>query len=330
MPLRIPVAILFSLFVCTPSLAAEPATRPATLPVDPLAPLKAGNYRREITTPDGKVRSYRVHVPPAYDRAKPTPVVLAFHGAMMNAMHMASFTGLDKKSDEAGFVLVYPNGTGAGELILFFNAGAPPKPGGPVDDVLFTAKLLDDLQTVVTVDPRRVFATGISNGGMMSHLLAAQLSERIAAVAPVSGTLTLSDIHPNRPVPVLHIHGMADTIVPFDGPRGGTPKTMHFLSVQQTVDAWLKVDGCPAEPVKTEFPDKAMDGTTICKKVYGPGKDGTEVVLVEIANGGHTWPGVQPPVSFIGKSTHNLSANDVIWEFFQKHPMPLKKADAGK
>ena len=181
--------------------------------------------------------------------------------------------------------------------------------------------MLDDLATVVNVDPKRVYATGMSNGGMMCYRLAAELSDRIAAVAPVAGTMAIEKADPKRPVPLIHFHGTADKLVPFGGPGKGTAQ---FISLQigGCFDlAWVKIDGCEEKPEVADFPDKANDGTTVQRKLYGHGKDGAEVVLFVIDGGGHTWPGKQPPVKFLGKSTKNISANDLIWEFFEKHPM---------
>ena len=189
------------------------------------------------------------------------------------------------------------------------------------DDVAYIRAVLDDLATVVKVDPKRVYATGMSNGGMMCYLLAAELSDRIAAVAPVAGTMVIEKANPKRPVPIMHFHGTADTFIPFDGPRKDTPKFIHFKSVEDTIKTWVKIDGCEEKPEIVELPDKAKDGTTVQRKTYGYGKDGAEVVLFVIKGGGHTWPGEKPLVDFIGKSTKNISANDLLWEFFQKHPM---------
>jgi polyhydroxybutyrate depolymerase len=300
--------------------AAEPTTAPATQPV----PLGAGNHMRTLAV-DGRQRTFLVHVPRGYDPEKPTPVVLAFHGAFMNGASMALFSGLSAKADDAGFIVVYPDGVGIGTTFLFFNAFL--KPGGaalgnnPPDDVAFTAKLLDDLATVCNVDSKRVFATGMSNGGMMCHRLGAELSGRIAAIAPVSGTLAIEDFHPTRPVPAIMFHGTADTIVPFGGTKAGDHAVLKFKGVDDTVKAWVQADGCQPDPTTTTLPDTAHDGTTVKRHEYGSGKDGAEVVLYEIEGGGHTWPGQQPPVAFLGKSTSNISANDLIWEFFQKHPM---------
>lgn len=305
-----------------PASRPEAATRPAGQPLGP------GDATRTLQV-DGRDRSYIVHVPPGYDRKKLTPVVLNFHGAWTNAGTQVLFSGMNRKADEAGFAVVYPNGTGFGDGALFFNAWAKVAPAGrAVDDVKFVARLLDDLATVLNVDARRVYATGMSNGGMMCHRLAVELSDRIAAVAPVSGTLCMDNIKPARPVPVIHFHGTADTIVPFGGPKNAAARLLNFKSVDDTIKAWVKANGCPETPEVTELPDTAGDGTTVTRKVYGPGRDGAEVVLYAVEGGGHTWPGQNPVIHFLGKYTRNISANDLIWEFFRKHPMPAPAAPA--
>ena len=115
---------------------------------------------------------------------------------------------------------------------------------GKADDVKFVGSLLDDLATVVNVDPKRVYATGMSNGGMMCYRLAAELSDRIAAIVPVAGTMAIDEAKPKRPVPVMHFHGTADRIVPFGGPRNGTPKFLTFKSVKETIKIWGEINGC--------------------------------------------------------------------------------------
>ena len=280
--------------------------------------LQPGDHIRTLKV-DGRDRSYLVHIPKKYDGKTPTAVVLALHGAAMNGPMMSVFCGLSKKAEEAGFIAVYPGGTGMG-VFLTWNAGG--RTGEDrADDVAYIRAALDDLGSVVKVDPKRVYATGMSNGGMMCYLLAAELSDRIAAVAPVAGTMVIEKVDPKRPVPLIHFHGTADTFVTFNGPGKGTPRFIHFKSVEDSIKTWVKIDGCKEKPEIVELPDKANDGTTIERKTYGHGKDGAEVVLVVIKGGGHTWPGEKPLVDFIGKSTQNISANDMIWEFFQKHPM---------
>jgi len=307
--------LLVVLFTGTVCVAAAPraATRPAAL--------TPGDHVRQIEL-DGRARSFLVHVPPKYDSRKPTPVVLVFHGAAMNAHMMAWFCGMNAKSDEAGFIAVYPNGTGVGDTLLTFNSWGKPTPGpnGRPDDVAFTARILDDLTGVVKMDTKRVFATGLSNGGFMSYRLAAELSDRIAAIAPVAGTLSV-EAKPTRAVSVIHFHGTADTFVPYEGPNRKTPRFLPFKSVDETIRTWVKLNGCPEQPQIAELPDIARDGTTVQRKTYGPGKDGSEVVLYTIRGAGHTWPGRKSRIGFLGLTTENISANDLIWDFFCRHPM---------
>lgn len=282
--------------------------------------LGPGDHTRTLTM--GKVnRTYLVHIPKNLDPKKPAPVVLALHGAAMNGSMMVWFSGLNKTSDKAGFIVVYPSGTGTGPF-LTWNAGGfkGAMAQGRADDVAFIGALLDDLGTVVKVDPKRVYACGMSNGGMMSYRLAAELSDRIAAIAPVAGTIAIDESHPKRPVPVIHFHGSKDSMVPYEMPKGKMPAFMKLKGVEDSVQTWVTLNGCDATP-KVETLTKDGDDMKVTRKTYGGGKNGAEVVLVVIEEGGHTWPGQQPPVSFIGRSTKNISANDLMWEFFEKHPM---------
>ena len=275
-------------------------------------PIGPGDHVRSLKSGDAS-RSYLVHIPPKHDAKKPTPVVLVLHGAGTNGAITVSFCGMSKKADEAGFIAVYPNGTGLAGLMLTWNAGGFRGKEGKADDVAYIAKVLDDLATVIKVDPKRVYATGMSNGGMMCYRLASELSDRIAAIAPVAGTMAIDNYHPKRPVPVMHFHGIADKIVPFAGPGGRTPKFLGFKSVEDTIKICVKANGCPEKPSIVKLPDKARDGTPVTKKTYGPGKELSEVVLFAIEGGGHTWPGQQPPMDFLGKSTKNISADDLLW-----------------
>jgi len=284
-----------------------------------LEPLIAGDHTRTLTV-GGQKRTYLVHVPKGYDPKKPTPVVLALHGAAMNGPMMVWFSGLNTKSDDAGFVVVYPSGTGTGPFLTWNAGGFTGKMAeGKADDVAFIGKLLDDLGIVVTVDQKRVYATGMSNGGMMCYRLAAESSDRIAAIAPVAGTIAIEESKPKRPVPVIHFHGTKDTLVPFEAAKG-KQGFMKLKGVEESVQAWVKLNGCD-EKAKADTLSKDGDEMTVTRKTYGGGKDGAEVVLVVVKGGGHTWPGKEPPVGFMGKSAKNVSANDLMWEFFQKHKL---------
>ena len=285
--------------------------------------LGPGDHRRELTV-DGRQRFYLIHVPAVYDAETPTPVVLAFHGGGGNARVMQSFSGLNDKADEAGFLAVYPNGTsGLVAAMATWNGGeccgyAQRK---RVDDVAFVRALLDDLQKVANVDPRRIYATGMSNGAIMSYRLASELSDRIAAIAPVGASMGTEECSPTRPVSVLHIHGTDDRIAPMAGGVGSVSKT-NFLSVDHAIDRWTAANECPKRPTTVDLPDRTPDGMRATRTTYGPGKDGTEVVLIKVHGGGHTWPGRTRNFRFLGPVTSDFSANDVIWEFFERHPMP--------
>lgn len=171
------------------------------------------------------------------------------------------------------------------------------------------------------------------NGGIMSHHLAAELADRIAAIAPVGGPLMRKSISPKRTVPVMPFHGTGDEFAPFEGGFGkgalGRAGVREFRSVEHSVQSWVKTNGCESTPKIEPLPDKAEDGTKVTRKTWRGGKDGSEVVLIEIENGGHNWPGIKPIVEARGVSTMDISANDLMREFFQKHslkPVPPAKA----
>jgi polyhydroxybutyrate depolymerase len=285
--------------------------------------LMPGDHTRALEI-DGRTRTYLIHVPLSYDGAKPVPLVLAFHGGATDAAFMTRFCSLNDKADQACFIAVYPNGTGEFPRLLTWNAGSCCgfARRHQVDDVAFTSAILDDIQNVAAVDSKRVFATGISNGGMMAYRLAAELADRIAAVAPVAGTLCLDAPCPVRPVSVIYFHGTLDEFVPIAGGRG--PRSMSqadFLPVDEALRTWIEINGCRREPTITELPNIADNGTMVVRQEYAEGRDGTSVVLYIIHGGGHTWPGRPTRIAMLGPSTLNISANDLLWEFFKKHPM---------
>jgi len=325
---RITKILFFSTIgILTFLVLTRPFRSSAESVIDTSSKLLAGDFTRSVTVGDLK-RRYRVHVPAKYDANKPTPVIIVFHGGGGNPESMVRLTGMNAKSEQAGFIVVYPFGTGRLEdHMLTFNGGecCGYAMQNKIDDVAFTRALLDDLAAVTNLDATRVFATGLSNGGIMSHYVASELSDRIAAIAPVGGPLMMEACHPKRAVSVIHFHGTGDEFAPFKGGFGkgalGRAGITEFRSVDHTIQSWIKANGCKPEPEIIALPDKADDGMKCTRKTWSGGKDGSEVVLIEIENGGHTWPGNEPIVAMLGKSTKDISANDLMWEFFQKHPM---------
>ena len=296
---------VFTLLLAAGALAAEP--------------LRAGNQTRTLDV-NGEPRTYLVHAPPRFNPQQPTPIVLILHGAGMTGPMMASYCGMNAKADQAGFVAVYPSATGHA-IVLAFNAGAVIGQQQP-DDVKYLAAVLDELSGAMQVDPRRIYATGMSNGGMMCYRLASEMAGRIAAIAPVAGTMAEKLQPPTRAVPILHIHGTNDRLVPIAGASMWTRKIMAFQSLTNTIDHWVKTNECPQQPTIEELPDRVADETRVSRQTYGPGTDGSEVVLLTIEGGGHTWPGRKPGLALLGRSTYDISANDLIWEFFERHPLP--------
>jgi polyhydroxybutyrate depolymerase len=282
--------------------------------------LGPGDHARTLTV-EGLERHYLVHIPQTYDPQTLTPVVLALHGAGMDSSTMVWFCGLNQQSEQSGFVVVYPSGTGVGPFRAWNAGGFSGKLAERrANDVAFIRRVLDDLSTVVNVDAKRVYACGMSNGGMMCYRLAAELSDRIAAIAPVAGTMAIDDVRPQRPVPVIHFHGLQDDIVPFAPKNNKVPPFLRLKGVEESIQTWVALNGCHEQP-RTETISREGDETKVTRTTYSGGKDGAEVVLVVIENGGHTWPGQPPLVKFIGKSARNISANALMWEFFQKHPL---------
>ena len=319
---------LFLVFTCG-NLFAQDAARTEQfkqLDTHGNGKLAAGDHTRTVRVGDLE-RHYRIYIPKKYDASKATAVVMVFHGGGGNPESMIRLTGMNTKADEAGFLVVYPFGNGKlANTLLTFNGGecCGYAMDNKVDDVGFTRELLDDLAKVANIDADRVFATGLSNGGIMAHYLASELSDRIAAIAPVGGPLMQEAPHNKRPVPVMHFHGTADAFAPFQGGFGkgflGRNGITKFRSVDHTIQNWVKANGCNTEPEIMPLPDNAADGINVTRKTWGGGKADSEVVLIEIEGGGHTWPGKKPIVSLLGESTMDISANDLMWEFFQKHP----------
>jgi polyhydroxybutyrate depolymerase len=286
--------------------------------------LGAGDYDRSLRV-GGMERVYAVHVPRSYDPSRPTLVILNFHGGGGNPKSQRTISLMDQASERYGFIVVYPQGTGAkGRLInpqgYTWNAGTCCgwAMEHRIDDVGYTNALLDDLEKQFNVDKKRVFATGISNGAMICYRLACELSNRIAAIAPVAGPMGLTGCNPPRPVSVIHFHGLADKFAPYTGGKG--PRSLpgeFFQSVDQSIAFWLKRDNLSGPP-------RVVKRGQASGSYYGPGANGAEVAVWSIQGGGHTWPGGR--FGFLGKAvlgelTQDISANDLMWEFFQRHPM---------
>ncbi len=258
---------------------------------------------------EGVEREYRLHVPASYEGDQTVPLVFNLHGLGSDADEQDRYSQLPAKADEEGFILVTPEGQGP---IGFWNIAA-----GSVD-VRFLGGLLDRVGEQLCIDPARVYATGMSNGAFMSSRLACDLADRFAAIAPVAGVWFPEDCAPARSVAVLAFHGEEDRIIPFEGGPVGIEALRSFIldPVRDAVAAWAARDGCGSGTQE----ESVSEHVTLVQ--YGGCKDGIAVELYAVEGGGHTWPGAPVDVPSLGATTREITATDLLWEFFAAHPMP--------
>jgi polyhydroxybutyrate depolymerase len=247
---------------------------------------------------DGLVRDYRVYVPPSYDGTVGTPVVFNFHGFTSDASQQIFFSDMNTSADRDGYIVVYPNGVDNS-----FNGGwcCGTAAQEDVDDVGFALAILDEVTGMGCVDRHRVYTTGMSNGGFMSHRLGCEAADTFAAIGSVTGALGLipaTDCQPSRPMPVIQLHGTEDSLVDYD--------TM----VVPTMDGWAERNGCDPSPTETF----AM-GDATCD-TYRRCDEGVLVTFCTVDGGGHCWFG-QDFCPF-GNTSTDLISNDHLWDFFSQ------------
>ena len=280
---------------------------------------------------DGMARSYRVHIPACYDRAKPTPVVFAFHGLGMNSIAMLGMSGFNGLSERKNFIVVY------GEAVNSkWNDGT----GGGADDVAYVQAVLQKLPRIANVDSRRVYACGISNGGFFTQRVASALPEKFAAAGVVSSSMITSAMTSGgAKVPIVFFLGTEDPLLPWGDGRtkalgnlgeslglgglGSIDNPMArmggLVPVPEMIAFWTGRNGCSSGPSTTAMPDaNAKDGTKVKKETYGNG----DVTLYVIEGGGHTWPGsieVKSVADLCGVTSQDIDASELMWDFFHRH-----------
>lgn len=272
----------------------------------------------------GKVRTYAVHVPRHAVPAGGFPLVLAFHGGGMQGKAMRRLTQLDRTADARGFIVVYPDG-----VDTHWNDGRSTI-RNPQDDVAFVAALIERLRQSHPIDPARIYATGISNGALFAERLGCDMADRIAAIAPVAGTMPAeleAGCRPVRPVAALHINGTADPIMPFDGGAvadfGGRGEGGQVLSAARTADFWARANGCRDAAVTQALPVAApFDRTRVRRKDYAGCPAAGVVTQLTVVGGGHTWPGgpqyARPLI--VGLASRQVDASALIADFFLSRP----------
>ena len=293
-----------------------------------LAQLLRGEAVEHTVTVDGMSRNYLVFAPKGIE--KPLPVVMALHGGGGNARQMERYTRFNDLAAKEGFLVVYPEAVDGnwndGRGIEGVRAQQE-----NIDDVKFVRIILDRISREHKIDRSRVFCTGISNGAFMSHRLAAEASDLIAAIAPVVGGMApamAKKFKPDYPVSILIIQGEADPLVPIHGGRVGFRrgrKRGQVIPTEETVSLYVRRNGNQGEPkIRTLDQDK-KDDTSVEIGKYPDGPGGVKTQMYIVRNGGHTWAGrpLYLPEMLIGKASQEFSATDVIWEFFKSCPPRL-------
>ncbi len=339
------LATVATLAMSAPSSVAGAADRMAGEAASATSALASmdGSYTFHLTF-DDLSRDYRLHVPPAAIAGKPLPLVLNLHGATQNGLLEELQTGMDNSADQNGYLVAYPDGTRISKVLTpdpvaknaqyGWNAGQCC--GLPVtrhiNDVGFLEKVISDIASRTPVDLRRIYMTGISNGGMMAYAMAAEASDHVAAISSISGQVELPTIHPSRPVPTLEFHSLNDPIAKWVGVPNSNPRLR--LSVMEGIDQWVRADGCSDRPVTGTAIvgdiGSISSGETATPVTYQHCRDGTEVALWRLTGSGHVWPGsllnTGPKSTWllggVGRGTVLVDANEAMWQFFLRYQIP--------
>ncbi len=262
---------------------------------------------------DGLTREYLLYVPASYTGSEAVPLVFNFHGLGSNATQQMFYGDFRAIAERENFLIVHPQGTinlQTGQA--FWNV----MPGSSdVDDIGFASALIDTLLLEYNINESRIYSTGMSNGGFMSYALACSLSDRFAAIASVTGSMThnqLAQCNPENVTPIMEIHGTADLVVPFEGDA-------FFISgIDEVVQFWVDRYLC------SEFGSTALedidptDGSTVERSVFSSCDENASIELIKVFDGGHTWPGA--PVN-IGVTNYDINASEEIWRFFSQYDL---------
>jgi len=277
---------------------------------------------------DGIERTFLLYVPSSYDENKSYPLLILLHGGGGTGESMVKLTrgGFNTLAEKEDFIIAYPDGIenhwNDGRGLTQYRAHRE-----NIDDVSFISDLIDHLDKALSIDDTRVYAAGISNGGMMAQRLACEMTGKIAAIGVIASAMS-ENLHsfckPSQPIPVLLISGTEDPLVPFEGGEVGLFAKNYgaVLSVAETKEFWVENNGCSPNPQTSYEPDvDPADGTKVKKEFYRGCSEDAEVILYVIEGGGHTWPGGQQylPEKIIGRTCRDVDANAVLLDFLKNH-----------
>jgi len=271
---------------------------------------------------DEMSRSFLVYLPDGYEAEEPLPLLFNLHGAGMTPEEQLYVTSTNEVADSGRFIVVYPKGVLNSLNTTGWNSDRTPN---LQDDVAFVNAMIDSISAEYTIDLSRVYACGLSNGAVMCHTLACDLSDRITAIAAVSAPLAepMEHCRATRPIPVLYMHGTADKVVPYEGGPGFVP--IDFMSAETCVMGWIEHDKCSEVPQMTKVPDIVKsDSSTVIVQRYTHCSETSEVVFYIVQNGGHVWPGTIVPDEHLARFGHvnrDINASEEIWNFLKRFSM---------
>jgi len=271
-----------------------------------------GKTNGTIVTSGGP-RKYLLYVPKTYDRSKPTPLLISLHATALRPEAEMEISRWNQVADEHGFIVVYPSGSGVPRVW-------PMGPRSLEWDVRFISDLIGKLEAEYNIDPNRIYADGMSNGGGMAFALSCKLSDRIAAVGAVASAQTLEweQCGDSRPVPIVAFHGTADKFAPYHGGKS-PPAPDLFPNIRDWTARVAQRNQCKGDPSETRIT------ATVRLLAYTNCAENADVILYTVEGGGHTWPGGKPlPAWIVGPTTSEISACKVMWDFFIQHPRELK------
>lgn len=280
----------------------------------------------------GRERTYLYHHPPSWKgephdaQEKKLPLVVALHGRGGQGKSQESLTHMTDIADREGFVIAYPDG----HRRSWHDArDKGPAAEDGVDDVAFISALIDHFVAHHSVDPKRVFVTGTSNGGIMTYRVACELADKIAAAGPVIGLMPdmpSYECKPSRPVPMMIFAGNDDPLIPYEGGDVFGDERGKVMSAHATRAKWAELNGCEGADVQQTIDPNADDGTRVQEMRHSHCKDGSQVVLFTVEGGGHTWPNGEQylPEAVIGKTTRDIDASEQLWAFFRDRQPPIE------
>jgi polyhydroxybutyrate depolymerase len=291
---------LFFVFTIALSACTTGQGGPSPTPTPTPAPTIQPDASERTVMVNDLERSYLLHIPLDLNNQQAVPLVFAFHGYTISPKGMQYAAGMDEIADREKFIVVYPEG-----IEFSWNTGWEGDPhygyalAHNVDEPAFIRQILLDLDTFTNIDPKRIYAMGHSQGGMVVYRLGCEMSDTFAAIASVAGLHLLSDCNPTQEVSVIHFHGLSDSFVPFSG--GGK---FDFPSVEEGIETWVELNNC------VSFVTEEDEENGVTHITHAPCQAGTAVELYTFDPGGHDWPRTKVP------------ASEIIWDFFAAHPKP--------